>query len=115
MTAYRFDSPGRRIVPFDPEGPVEVLCLHLAPALAYLLDQGSTIVGVARMAWSKIDLEVSLDRGPAPEGIPEHLHAGTGMCVWVNADPHYPQARGLLCERCRQSLGWPLERGTSSE
>lgn len=59
------------------------------------------------MVWSRIDLEVTLDRGPAPANLPPGLLAGNGVSIWSNADPHYPIAHGLLCASCRHSLGWP--------
>ncbi|TAK50860.1 MAG: hypothetical protein EPO25_18130 [Gammaproteobacteria bacterium] len=83
------------------------LCPHLAPVLAELLHQGSTIVGSARMAWSKVDLEVSLDRGPELRDLPAQPDTGGGLHTWTNTDPHYPPVHGLVCPACRQSLSWP--------
>lgn len=88
------------------EDPAEP-CPHLAPVLHHLLAQGSTVVGSTTNAWSRIDREITLDRGPAPTELPSAVIDGTGVSVWSNTDPHYPLAHGLLCASCRHSLGWP--------
>lgn len=82
------------------------ICPHLAPALHHLLAQGCIITGSATNAWSRIDREITLDRGPIPAELPPAL-TGTCVSVWSNTDPHYPIAHGLLCTSCRHSLGWP--------
>ena len=62
------------------------LCPHLAPALGELLRQGANIVAALPLAWSRVDLEATLDSGP-------------------------PLAQGSVCLSCRHGLGWPLQAG----
>jgi hypothetical protein len=90
------------------------ICPHLAPALRQLLAQGCAIIGSATNAWSRIDREITLNRGPAPAELPPGL-TGTRVGVWSNADPRYPIAHGLLCTSCRHSLGWPRRDAPSDQ
>lgn len=90
------------------------LCSHLGPALGELLRQGARIVAAVPLAWSKVDLEVTLDGGPPLAELPAHLLMGA-VQTWTNTDTHYPLAQGLVCLPCRHCLGWPLRtRSTSS-
>jgi len=94
-----------------PVGLAEVeswrLCEHLRPALAALLAEGASIVAVTGPgAWTRIDLDVTLDAGPAGGGMPAGQAAA--LSAWSNTDAHYPLQSGLSCAACRQTLSWPL-------
>lgn len=106
---WRFDADTRQLRPETGEPAAVRVCEHLAPTLAYLIAQGSTVTVVLTQAWSAIDLDVSLDRAPACEAIPSALYADGGVETWSNQDPHYPLAQGLRCTACRQALGWPIQ------
>ena len=106
--AWSFDQQSRRFESSTGESMEMRLCLHLVPALTYLLAQGSTILAVLTHAWSEIDLEVTLDRGPAVDRLVPVLHVEAGAKPWTNEDAHYPLAQGLRCSTCRQALSWPI-------
>ncbi len=86
------------------------LCPHLTPALDELLRQGARVVAALPLAWSRVDLEVTLDSGAPLAELPAQLLAAT-IQTWRNGDAHYPLAQGLVCLSCRHSLGWPLQAG----
>lgn len=106
--AWSFDRQSRRFESSTGESMEMLLCVHLVPALTDLLAQGSTILAVLTHAWSEIDLDVTLDRGPAVEIMSSALPADSGVKPWTNQDPHYPLAQGLRCSACRQAIGWPI-------
>lgn len=82
------------------------ICPHLAPTLHLLLAQGCIVTGSVTNAWSRIDREITLDRGPSPVELLSGVTVSY-VSVWRNTDPHYAIAHGLLCTSCRHSLSWP--------
>lgn len=109
MVQFSFDA-NHRLITTAPPSPWSVqVCPHLAPALGYLLASGSTVQSVMTDGWSRIDLDITLDftpgSGPAPAAVPESMRRPPCES-WINHDPHYPLAQGLLCRDCRQSIGW---------
>lgn len=90
-----------------PERGEWTACEHLRPHLAAFLAAGGAISSVTgEGAWSQIDLDVGLDRGPRDAaGLP--LPLTEALQFWANTDSHYPLASGVHCPACRQTLSWP--------
>jgi hypothetical protein len=110
MLSCTFDPLTRSLASTGAARHVDIVCPHLAPGLEYLLAQGSTVVEVNRMAWSLIDLDIVLDKAADPRSLPAIVGEDAGAETWVNFDPHYPLAHGLVCGACRQALAWPHQR-----
>jgi hypothetical protein len=90
-----------------PERGTWSVCEHLRSRLTAFLTSGAAITSVTgEGAWSQIDLDVALDRGPRDAaGLAEPLPST--LLFWTNTDSHYPLASGLHCPACRQTLSWP--------
>ncbi len=110
MFSSTFDPLTRGLASTGARHQVDTVCPHLAPGLQYLLAQGSTVVEINRMAWSLVDLDIVPDKAPDPRGLPAIVREDAGVETWVNFDPHYPLAHGLVCAACRQALAWPYQR-----
>jgi len=90
-----------------PERGTWTVCEHLRPRLASLLASGSRVSSVTgEGAWSQIDLDVGLDRGPR-DAAGLDAPVPPSLLFWTNTDSHYPLASGLHCPACRQTLSWP--------
>jgi hypothetical protein len=77
-----------------------------------LLAGGSRVIAVYLGAWSRIDVDVLLDRGPTAASLDGTALVATGAGTWKNEDSHYPLNEGLVCPACRQAIGWPTPEVT---
>lgn len=86
-----------------------MVCEHLRGILADQLSNGAHIAYVTGPgAWSRIDLDVSLD-SVAVAALPAEGSSPNNLTPWSNTDPHYPLQSGVSCEPCRQTLSWPSQ------
>lgn len=86
------------------------VCEHLRSTLHAQLTARVRIVHVTGPgSWSKIDLDVSLDRVDM-SGLPDGETFPGALDFWTNTDPHYPLQSGVSCSGCRQTLSWPSAR-----
>jgi len=83
------------------------VCLHLRPIFIRLVPRHSRITGLSVGAWSHVDLDIVLDRGPHPDLLAAAIPLVPPIEFWANHDTHYPIEFGLRCVQCRQSLSWP--------
>ncbi|MBI3149748.1 MAG: hypothetical protein HYZ17_14670 [Betaproteobacteria bacterium] len=106
MTTYSDQALGHALKTTEISAAEQIICPHLAPTLRLLLNQGCIVTGSVTNAWSRIDREITLDRGPSPGELLSGVTVSR-VSVWRNTDPHYAIAHGLRCTSCRHSLGWP--------
>jgi len=85
------------------------LCPHLAPLLAALLRRPASVTGVST-AWTRTDLAVAIDAGPALSDLTSIVELPRGVEPWSNDDTHYAVEHGLLCTACKHAISWPQGR-----
>jgi hypothetical protein len=86
-----------------------LLCVHLRPILEALLAHGAAISFVST-SWSRVELAVALNSGPARADIAALLAPPAGVITWENNDSHYALEYGVVCTACAHSLSWPQAR-----
>lgn len=71
---------------------------------------GAVIDAALPLAWSRVELGITLGSGPPLAGRPVRGLA-TAVQAWTNTAAHDPLAQRLVCPSYRHSPGWPLQAG----